>query len=55
LDRAVDISSHEAACAPSTGRRSRDIEFAKYWKRKLDDYRIFIVEDWVKLFEYFNS
>lgn len=30
---AVAISSQEAACAPSTGSKSREIEFAKYCTR----------------------
>jgi hypothetical protein len=30
VDIAVAISSHEAACAPSTGSKRRDIEFAKH-------------------------
>lgn len=33
LDIAVAISSQEAAWAPSKGSKSRDIEFAKYYKK----------------------
>lgn len=42
---AVAISSHEAACAPSTGSKSREIEFPKYCSEMFQSMNVFKYRD----------